>query len=139
MLRIALTYVVTLVVFGAFDAVWLGVISGSMYRATLGDILLEKFRAGPAIAFYLLNLVGIMIFVIPGAPTADSWKTTLLYGALFGIFTYATYDLTNYATLKAFTLQLTLADIAWGCFITAVASTLGMLGAEAILRLIGSK
>jgi uncharacterized membrane protein len=139
MLRIAITYAATLIVFGAFDAVWLGLVSGSMYRATLGDILLDKFRAGPAIVFYLLNIVGLMIFVIPAAPIADSWKATLLYGALFGLFTYATYDLTNFATLRAFTLQLTIADIVWGCFVTAVASTLGMLGAEQIMRLLGAR
>jgi uncharacterized membrane protein len=139
MLRIALTYVVTLVVFGVLDAIWLGLISGSMYRATLGDILLDKFRVAPAVVFYLLNIVGLLVFVIPGAPGPESWKTTLLYGALFGIFTYATYDLTNLATLRAFTLQLTVADIVWGAFVTAVASTLGMLGAEALLRMLGSR
>jgi uncharacterized membrane protein len=139
MLRIAVTYVVTLIVFGLFDAVWLGAISAAMYRNTLGDILLEKFRIAPAILFYLLNIVGLMVFVIPSAPAPDSWKTTLLFGALFGFFTYATYDLTNLATLRAFTPQLAMTDIVWGAFVTAVASTLGMLGAEALLRLFGTR
>jgi uncharacterized membrane protein len=110
-----------------------------MYRNTLGDILLEKFRIAPAILFYLLNIVGLMVFVIPSAPAPDSWKTTLLFGALFGFFTYATYDLTNLATLRAFTPQLVMTDIVWGAFVTAVASTLGMLGAEALLRLFGTR
>jgi uncharacterized membrane protein len=110
-----------------------------MYRATLGDILLDKFRAAPAVLFYLLNIAGLMVFVIPAAPADDAWKTTLLYGALWGLFTYATYDLTNYTTLRAFTLSLTVVDIAWGIFVSAVGSTLGLLAAGWILRLIGTR
>lgn len=137
MLRYGVTYIITLLIFGAIDAVWLGVVAGSLYRTTLGDILLDKFRAGPAIVFYLLNIVGLMVFVVPSTPVPGSWKSALLFGALFGVFTYATYDLTNYATLKAWTLRLTLTDIAWGAVVTSVSSALGLLAAGAILRALG--
>jgi len=134
MLRYAITYVATLVIFGAIDSVWLGVLAGSMYRHTLGDILLEKFRVAPAIVFYLLNIAGLMVFAVPASPVQGSWRQALLFGALYGIFTYATYDLTNYATLRAWTLRLTLTDIAWGAFVSGVSTALGVIIAGAILR-----
>jgi uncharacterized membrane protein len=131
--RYGLTYLLTLVIFGAIDAVWLGLIAASMYRQTLGDILLDKFRVLPAVAFYLLNIAGLMVFAVPGARDAGRWQHALLFGALYGVFTYATYDLTNYATLKIWTLRLTLTDIAWGAFVSGVATALGVFLADAIL------
>jgi uncharacterized membrane protein len=132
MLRYLVTYVVTFLIFGAIDAVWLGLIAAGMYRQTLGDILLDKFRAGPAVAFYLLNIAGLMVFAVPSTP--GRWQQALLYGALYGVFTYATYDLTNYATLKVWTLRLTLTDIVWGAFVSGVATALGVFLSDAILR-----
>jgi uncharacterized membrane protein len=123
----------TLVFFGAIDAVWLGLVSASMYRQTLGDILLDKFRAGPAIAFYLLNIIGLMVFAVPSAPMPKAWQHALLFGALYGVFTYATYDLTNYATLRAWTLRLTLTDIVWGAFVSGTSTALGVIITNAII------
>jgi len=137
MVRYGVTYVATLLIFGAIDAVWLGVIAANMYKQTLGDILLDKFRAGPAIAFYLLNIVGLMVFAVPSAGGPGRWQQALLFGALFGVFTYATYDLTNYATLKVWTLRLTLTDIVWGAFVSGVATALGVVVSDAVLRMIG--
>ena len=134
MLRTLVTYVTTLLIFGAIDAVWLGLVAGSMYRQTLGDILLDKFRAGPAVAFYLLNIAGLLVFATPWR--SNRWQDALLYGALYGVFTYATYDLTNYATLRAWTLRLTLTDIVWGAFVSAAATALGLLAADFALRLV---
>ena len=134
MVRYGVTYLATLFIFAAIDAVWLGLISASMYRQTLGDILLEKFRVGPAIAFYLLNILGLMVFAVPAGPVAKSWQHALLFGALYGVFTYATYDLTNYATLRAWTLRLTLTDIVWGAFVSGTATALGVIAANAIVK-----
>ncbi len=134
MLRYAVTYVATLLIFGAIDAVWLGLIAANMYRQSLGDILLDKFRAGPAIAFYLLNILGLMVFAVPTAVGAGRWHQALLFGALYGVFTYATYDLTNFATLKVWTLRLTLTDIVWGSFVSGVATALGVVAADAVMR-----
>jgi uncharacterized membrane protein len=102
-----------------------------MFRAALGVDLLT-FRAAPGVLFYLVYTAGILVFVLPAAQ--GEWQMTLLYGALFGLFTYGTYDLTNYATIKPWTLQLASADIAWGIVVTAVTSSLGMLAGDAILK-----
>jgi uncharacterized membrane protein len=133
-LRYGITYFATLVIFAAIDAVWLGLVSASMYRQTLGDILLDKFRIGPAVVFYLLNIAGLMVFAVPAQPTPRSWQHAVVFGALYGVFTYATYDLTNYATLRAWTLRLTLTDIAWGAFVSATATALGVTCADLILK-----
>jgi uncharacterized membrane protein len=137
MLRYAVTYVATFVIMLVIDFGWLSTMAGPLYRATLGDVLLENFRPAPAIVFYLLYVAGIMIFVLPrDADTAD-WRMVALFGALFGLVSYATYDLTNFATIKPWTLTLTLADMAWGAALTAVGSTLGMLLGAWVVRLIG--
>jgi len=136
MVRYAVTYVATLFIFGAIDAVWLGIIAASMYRHTLGDILLEKFRPGPAIAFYLLNIAGLMVFAVPSSTAPGRWQQALLFGALYGVFTYATYDLTNYATLKVWTLRLTVTDIIWGAAVSGVATALGVIASDALLRVL---
>ena len=81
------------------------------------------------VAFYLLYLVGVMIFAVRPALAGGDWRQATLFGALFGFFCYATYDLTNLATLKDFTLQATLMDLAWGAVITAVAATAGAIAA----------
>ncbi len=134
MKRIVITYFATLLIFCACDAVWLGVIAADTYKQTLGDTLLPGFRPLPALAFYLLNIVGLMVFAVPHGAAAGKWPRALLFGALFGLFSYATYDLTNYATLKVWTLQLTLTDMAWGTFVSGVATALGVLVAKATLR-----
>ena len=84
------------------------------YKPTLGDIMLPGFKLPPAIVFYLLYPAGLVIFAIAPALSGGVMGTAALYGALFGLFTYATYDLTNQATLRNWTSQLTLVDAAWG-------------------------
>ncbi len=134
MLRYIVTYVTTLLAFAAVDSIWLTLVAGKLYRQTLGDTLLDSFRVSPAILFYLLMIVGIMVFVVPRPGSAQPLYMTFVFGALFGLFTYATFDLTNYAILKPWTFYLTWTDIAWGTFLTGTASTIGVWGAEAILR-----
>ena len=134
MFKIAATYVPTLVIMLAIDAAWLGLVALPMFRAALGADLLT-FRGAPGVLFYLLYAAGIMVFVLPMAQ--GDWRMTLLYGALFGLFCYGTYELTNYATLKPWTLTLAMADMGWGMVVTAVTSTLGMLAGEAILKRFG--
>ena len=136
MIRYALTYISTLVVMLAIDSVWLTLTAGPLYRANLGDILAEGFRPLPAVLFYLIYVAGILIFVTPtGEPPRDLARTAL-FGALFGVMCYATYDLTNYATLKTWSLTVTLADIVWGAALTAVGSTVGTLAGDWFTRLI---
>jgi uncharacterized membrane protein len=136
MLRMAATYLTTLVSLLVLDGLWLGLAALPMFKATLGEDLLT-FRIVPGVLFYLLYTTGILVFVLPRA-SPGGWQSTLLYGALFGLFTYATYDLTNYATLRPWTLQLAATDIVWGMALTAAASTLGLLGGQAIERRFGT-
>jgi uncharacterized membrane protein len=127
-----LSYVAAALVFVAIDAVWLSVMSNALYRPFLGDILLEKFNPAPAVFFYLLYFGGIVYFAIAPAIASGRWITALYNGALFGFFAYATYDLTNQATLKVWSTVVTVADLCWGTALTAVAAALGYLIANAI-------
>ena len=134
MLRYIVTYFTTFFAFAAIDSIWLTLVAGKLYKQTLGDTLLDNFRVAPAILFYVLMIAGIMVFVVPRTPGAQSLLMTWVFGALFGLFTYATFDLTNYAIIKPWTFHLAWTDIAWGTFLTGTASTIGLWGAQAILR-----
>jgi uncharacterized membrane protein len=136
-MQYALTYVVTLVVFAVIDSVWLGTMAVKIYRPLLGDILLPGFRAAPAIAFYLVYAVGLFIFAVLPAMRSGEWTTALVWGALFGFFAYATYDLTNYATLRNWGLTITLVDIAWGTFVSGLGATLAYFGTTWLSRVSG--
>ena len=118
----AIAYAAIILPFCLLDAVWLTVMGKLVYKPTLGDILLQNVNLPPAIAFYLIYPVGILVFgVLPGLK-AGSVTPAILYAALFGALAYATYDLTNYATLRNWTLQITLLDVAWGAFASGVAA-----------------
>ena len=119
----AVAYLAILLPFGALDALWLSIMGPRLYKPTLGDILLANVNVPAAISFYLIYPIGILVFPTLPALKAGSVAPALIYAALFGALAYATYDLTNQATLRNWTLQLTIADMAWG----AVAS--GLAGA----------
>lgn len=129
----AVTYLAILLPFGMLDAVWLSLMGPRLYRPTLGDILLTNLNLPAAIAFYLIYPIGILVFATLPALKAGSVGPALMYGALFGLLAYATYDLTNQATLRNWTLQLTLADMAWG----ALASGLAAAASVYITRTVG--
>ncbi|MCX5495688.1 DUF2177 family protein [Kaistia dalseonensis] len=133
----ALAYVVTLVLFAAIDTVWLGTMAARIYRPLLGDILLTGFRAAPAVVFYLFYAVGLLIFAVLPALKGGSVGTALLWGALFGLFAYGTYDLTNYATLRNWGATITMIDMAWGTFLSGTAAALSFLVTTWLARLIG--
>ena len=115
-----LAYVIGLIVFVALDAIWL-VLMGPSYRDVMGDMLAANVRIAPAVAFYLLDMLGLMIFVArPGTRHGAAW--VVAHGALFGLFTYATYDLTNFAVLKNWDLALTIEDVVWGMVISTIVS-----------------
>jgi len=125
-------YFAILIVFGILDAVWLSFMGKLVYRPALGDILLTDIRYGPAIAFYLLFPLGILIFGSLTGVKAGSLNTALTYGALFGMFAYATYDLTNFATLRNWTLQITVLDIVYGGILCGVTAGAGYLAFRAV-------
>ena len=115
-------YLATFAIIGIVDMIWLNVIASGFYKKYMGDLL--EFHLLPGILFYLIYVAGIVIFV---SGTASSLQSVLLYGALFGFFAYATYDLTNLATLRGWSPLLAIVDMAWGTFVTAVAATGGWL------------
>ncbi len=127
MKRYAFLYLATFIVLIPIDFLFLGTVAKSFFTSQVGDMLGE-IRLAPAILFYLLYVVGILIFV-SGSPDA-TWQSTLLYGALFGFFCYATFELTSLSLLKHWTWPVVFVDVAWGTFVTAVASTLGLLIAD---------
>jgi uncharacterized membrane protein len=127
MLVYSVSYIAASGLFFIVDMVWLSIMASRFYRPTLGDMALSGVNVAPAIAFYILYPIGLVIFAILPGLRSGSMTTALLYGALFGFFTYATYDLTNQATLRNWTIQLTLVDIAWGSALAAAAAMAGYL------------
>jgi len=118
-------YALTVPVFFAIDMLWLGVIAKGFYRKKLGFILSPNINWAAAITFYLIFIVGILIFAVRPAVNNNSWVQAVVLGALFGFFTYATYDLSNLATIKNWPLVVVVADIVWGmclCTLTALLS-----------------
>jgi len=125
--RYVILYLATLIVIIPIDFLFLGTVAKGFFTAEVGDMLGE-IRPAPAVLFYLLYVAGILIFV-SGQATA-SWPSTLLYGALFGLFCYATFELTSLSLLKHWTWAVVMVDVCWGVFVTAVSSTLGLLIAD---------
>lgn len=115
-------YGIAAVVFLGLDAVWLGTMASRLYRPAIGHLMADGFAVAPAVLFYLLYLVGMVVFAIGPALEARKPLQALAMGALLGLICYATYDLTNQATLKQWPLAVTLADLAWGAFVTGVSS-----------------
>lgn len=118
-------YLSTAVVFLSIDAIWLTVMSNLLYRPVLGDMLLQKPNLTPAAVFYAIFVFGIVYFAVMPALRAGDWTLALINGALLGAVAYATYDLTNEATLKNWQTKLSIIDILWGSALTAVAATAG--------------
>ena len=127
MKRYAVLYLATLVVIIPIDFLFLGLVAKSFFTSQVGDML-GAIRLTPAILFYLLYVVGILIFV-SGSPGV-TWLSTLLYGALFGLFCYATFDLTSLSLLRHWTWPVAIVDVSWGAFVTAVSATLGLIVAN---------
>ncbi|WP_298873662.1 DUF2177 family protein [uncultured Bradyrhizobium sp.] len=127
--RIAVLYVATLVVLTGLDFLFLGLIAKGFFTAEVGDMLGE-LKPLPAVLFYLLYVGGVLTFV-SGANGA-TWQATLLYGALFGLFCYATFDLTALALLKHWSWPVAFLDIGWGAVVTAVSSTAGLWVADRV-------
>lgn len=123
-------YIAAAISFLALDALWLGVVARGLYQREFGAMLLEKPNMAAAVAFYALYLVGIVVFAVKPALEAGGWSRALLQGALFGLIAYATYDLTNLATLKGFPIRVVAPDLMWGAFVTAAAALAGYAAAS---------
>lgn len=115
----AIAYISTAIVFLVLDAIWLSTMAERLYRPAMGSIMLERFALGPAVAFYLIYIAGVVVFAVSPALQSGRSVTALGYGAMLGLMAYATYDLTNQATLKDWSWTVTIADLCWGTFVTA--------------------
>lgn len=115
-------YAIALLVFFAIDMVWLGLVANHFYKSQIGFLMKPDINWTAAILFYLLFIIGLVIFVIAPAMEKSSWTHALLFGALFGLIAYATYDLTNLATLKDWPILVTLVDLGWGATLGALVS-----------------
>ncbi len=115
-------YSIALPVFFVIDMVWLGLVAKNFYKAQIGTLMKTDVNWAAAIIFYLIFIVGLVVFVIQPAIEEESWTHALLFGALFGLVSYATYDLTNLAIAKDWPLFVTFVDMAWGAVLAASVS-----------------
>lgn len=115
-------YGIALPVFFAIDMVWLGLLAKDFYRQQIGALMKSDVNWAAAIIFYLIFIAGLVTFVITPAVEKGSWMHAVLYGALFGLVCYATYDLTNLAVAKDWPLLVTIVDLAWGATLAASVS-----------------
>jgi uncharacterized membrane protein len=117
-------YLITLPVFLAIDMIWLGLVAKNFYSQYLGHLMKADVNWLAAILFYLLFIVGLIIFVIQPALEKNSYQQALILGALFGLITYATYDLTNLATLKNWPIIVTVVDLIWGMVLSSLVASI---------------
>ncbi len=115
-------FLISLPVFFVLDMLWLGLIAKSFYAKQIGFMMKTEVNWVAAIIFYLIFLSGLTVFVIAPAVEKNSWKDALLFGAFFGLITYATFDLTNLATIKNWPLTVTIVDLIWGMVLSASVS-----------------
>ncbi len=125
MKRYLVAYLVTLITMVLIDAVWLSIMADRLYRPVIGDMLAPEFRLIPAIMFYLIYPAGLVFLAVRPAFRQGALSTAVLSGAVLGFTAYATYDLTNQATLIRWSTALTLADLCWGTFLSAIATGTG--------------
>ena len=123
MSKMLFPYVVAVVLFTAIDLIWLGFVAKAFYRSELGNLMTDNFNLGAAVLFYFVYAAGLILFVVSPTLHSGTWRDALLLGAAFGFVAYATYDLSNLATLKGWPLKLTIVDLVWGTSLTAVVSS----------------
>lgn len=125
-----IAYLTILIAFGIIDAIWLSQMAMALYRPILGDMMIEQVRIMPAAVFYLFFPIGLVVFAVMPAVRDGSVFIAFGAGTLLGALCYATYDLTNYATLKTWTLQVTVIDIAYGAIVAGTCSSLAYLAVQ---------
>jgi uncharacterized membrane protein len=126
---------ITLAVFFAIDMVWLGTVAKGFYRKHLGSLMSPKVVWPAAILFYLLFVAGTIVFVVRPALGQGQPLRALLFGALFGLISYATYDLTNLATLKDWPIAVTVVELIWGACLGGLVSFVSTLVGRRLLKL----
>lgn len=125
MKKYAAAYLAVAIAMVALDMLWLGVVAKTMYRHAIGHLMAEQPMIAAAIAFYVLYALGLLVFAVAPLREDPTRRRTVLKGALFGFFAYATYDLSNLATLRDWPVHLTMIDMAWGVAISAASAGAG--------------
>ncbi len=133
--QMILLYIITLIVFFVIDMIWLGVVAKGFYRRHLGALMTSKVNWISAMLFYVLFIVGLLVFAVRPALVSGMPLNALFFGALLGLISYATYDLTNLATLKDWPLVVTVVDLIWGTVLGGAVSYLSALLGRALLKL----
>jgi uncharacterized membrane protein len=131
MLQYGIAYIATASVFLGADYLWLNRVMG-FYRNSLGDLLAEKPNLAAAAALYVVYFVGVVVFAVLPAARSDGWVAAVLLGGLLGLVAFATYDLTNLATLSRWPLAVVIVDLFWGTFVTALASLAGFFAIRTV-------
>ncbi len=134
MLKYVAAYGCSAVAMLVLDVAWLTLMGDRLYRPVLGDWMRTKVNLVPAAAFYFIFLFGIVFLAVGPALREGAWSRAAINGAVFGFVAYATYDLTNQATLTRWSTGITLADMAWGTFISATAALAGYFGSRLLVR-----
>lgn len=134
MLRLVVAYLIAGLAFGACDAVWLTQSYGRLYYPEIGQLTLAAPAPLASLAFYLLYLVGVIRFAVAPALKSGGVGAAVVNGAFFGLVAYGTYDLTNLATLKNWTLKISLIDMAWGTFASATASAVSTFATSKLFK-----
>ena len=129
MLQFGIAYLAAACAFLGADVLWLNH-AMAFYRHSLGDVLAEKPNLAAAAALYLIYFVGIVVFAVLPAIKNDGWTAAVLLGGLLGLVAFATYDLTNLATLRRWPLAVAIVDLSWGTFVTALASLAGFFAVK---------
>ena len=119
------TYAATALLLLALDLLWIGVVAKALNQTGIGHLMAAEPRLGVAALFYALYALGLVLFVVAPQGPSGSWTSTLVHGAMFGLFAYATYDLTNLATLKDWPVGLSLLDMGWGTMVSCAAAAAG--------------
>lgn len=133
MMKYLKLYLISLAAFFAIDMVWLGLVASPFYRQQIGFLMAPSFNWLAAILFYLLFVAGILVFVVLPGLKANSLKTTLLRATLYGLITYATYDLTNLATLNNWPVLLSIVDMLWGTVLSLLVSWISFLAGRRLV------
>jgi len=126
-------YFATIPVFLGIDMIWLSLIAPKLYKNQIGHLMAESPNWAAAMIFYLIYIIGIIVFAVLPAHSKDSVMLAIILGGLFGMIAYSTYDLTNFAVLKNWPIFITIIDIAWGTFLTAAVSAISFYIAKWIM------
>ena len=132
MIRWIGAFVAGVAAFCACDFVWLGFVASDFYASRLNGLLLDEPRITAAIVFYPLYVVGLLVFCVGPAQAARSWRRAALRAALFGLIAYSTYDLSNLATLRGWSVAVTLVDVAWGMIVSSITALVAYAAAAAV-------